>query len=512
MQASRIRKQRSSSGRKDPSPSQSQPRTSLRCGSKRKRSARIQPKSLPKRGPTRSINATKRPKIRFQSIISAADQGDLENVQYLVKRNSECLKRTDSRGRNALHLAAMRGYLHIIQYLLAETKIDVTSTDRDGNTVLHWACIKGHRKIVDYLSTETKIVDSTDNDGSNILLWAVRRGDLAITRHLITKIKIDVNFTNNFRQNALHLACIGGHCRIVRYLLAETEIVDSLDSDGNNALNLVARFGHTETVRLLLSLLKIDVNVKDKHGRSALNSAAKNGNCEVVTVLLQSPNIDVNSQDSDGFTPLNSAVHCVSYASTTRHVDTVRILLSEENVDVNQPCNIMRKSPLHNARTGEVIELLLAHPKINVNMTDSDGKTRLNREARLGREYYIEMLLEHPQIDVNLPDSAGNTPLINSCHREYRYSVSCKLSNTLLRDTRVNLHAMNNAGKTALMTVREALMIFRGSSNPTFEQVCGSVLWGFNRAFQKCAALGLRDAWRCGLPMVIVNEITEYTG
>ena len=57
------------------------------------------------------------------------------------------------------------------------------------------------------------------------------------------------------------------------------------------------------------------------------------------------------------------------------------------------------------------MQLLLEHPKINVNLRGLDGYTALIRACGHERIEYVRMLLNHPNTNVNLATYYGSTAL-----------------------------------------------------------------------------------------------------
>ena len=58
-----------------------------------------------------------------------------------------------------------------------------------------------------------------------------------------------------------------------------------------------------------------------------------------------------------------------------------------------------------------LVQMLLEHPKINVNLRGMDGYTALIRSCGHERIEYVRMLLNHPDINVNLATYYGTTAL-----------------------------------------------------------------------------------------------------
>ena len=68
------------------------------------------------------------------------------------------------------------------------------------------------------------------------------------------------------------------------------------------------------------------------------------------------------------------------------------------------------------ANDGEIVEMLLKHPDIDVNKTGSGGWTPLLLAIAEKNERIVEILLKHPEIDVNIAGLKGWTPLTRACN------------------------------------------------------------------------------------------------
>jgi hypothetical protein len=89
---------------------------------------------------------------------------------------------------------------------------------------------------------------------------------------------------------------------------------------GRTQLHFCARNGLTSSVKRLLSIRNINVNVKDDvNGWTPLHCAALNGHIEISRLLLQN-GADVNLKSNDGFTPLH-------WAASHGHIDILHLLV-----------------------------------------------------------------------------------------------------------------------------------------------------------------------------------------
>lgn len=107
--------------------------------------------------------------------------------------------------------------------------------------------------------------------------------------------------------------------------------------------------------------------------------------------------------------------------------DTLLVaLLEDPSINVNKGIKHRSVTPLDKACSGghlNAVIHLLNHPNIDVNrITDvryttemssfSEGKAPLHRAVEKGNEEILEKLLAHPRINVNIHDSIGNTPYV----------------------------------------------------------------------------------------------------
>jgi hypothetical protein len=94
----------------------------------------------------------------------------------------------------------------------------------------------------------------------------------------------------------------------------------------------------------------------------------------------------------------------------------------------------------------EKVKRLLAHPQIDVNKYDKEGKTPLYHVLDYQYPSLLKVLLQHPNIDVNKPDLEGRTPLYLAAASPHL--VECLY--LLLAHPTINVNEQNINGMTAL--------------------------------------------------------------
>ena len=104
-------------------------------------------------------------------------------------------------------------------------------------------------------------------------------------------------------------------------------------------------------------------------------------------------------------------------ASQTNTVSEFKRLLEENlSLDINRAnLNSRHRTPLHIATTQgsfEIVELLLAHPLIDVNAVERQGLTALAIACRMSRVKIVRLLCQDPRVEVNhTQNSFGYFPL-----------------------------------------------------------------------------------------------------
>jgi hypothetical protein len=168
---------------------------------------------------------------------------------------------------------------------------------------------------------------------------------------------------------------------------------------GRTQLHFCAIYGLTTSVKRLLSIRNINVNVKDDlSGATPLHYAAANGYVEITHLLLQN-GADVNVKNNGGSTPLHSA-------AIFGHVDILHLLV-ENGADLEAQ--------------------------------DVDGRRALHRAACNGRLSFIQELISRYHVDINARNNDGKTALwwarqINPFYEDFTTIIAFLLANGSIDD------------------------------------------------------------------------------
>ena len=159
---------------------------------------------------------------------------------------------------------------------------------------------------------------------------------------------------------------------------------------------------HADTVRRLLTQLRVDIDKQDAHGRTLLHWQVLSGNTSMVAALLAAGGA-VDPRTHEGNTPLHMAA--------SRNQSGIMHQLLSHGADINSK-SAKDLTPLHyaaHARGAEAVRLLLK-AGADAHRGDSGGRTPLHHVVKLYDVPFTRLLLE-AGADPNRVDHSGKTAL-----------------------------------------------------------------------------------------------------
>jgi hypothetical protein len=178
---------------------------------------------------------------------------------------------------------------------------------------------------------------------------------------------------------------------------------------------IMAKAGHTQLIAPLMNLSKVTrtcihlqplmMNVElGRRGRTQLHHCAENGLTSSVKRLLSIRNINVNVKDLYEWTPLH-------YAARNGHIEIIRLLL--QNGAVVNAKNNCGSTPLHWAASHGHVDILhlLVENGANLEAQDNGGSRALHDAADEGHLPFIQELISSYHVDINARDNYGRTAL-----------------------------------------------------------------------------------------------------
>eukprot|EP01100_Stratorugosa_tubuloviscum_P000819 TRINITY_DN1183_c0_g1_i5.p1 TRINITY_DN1183_c0_g1~~TRINITY_DN1183_c0_g1_i5.p1 ORF type:complete len:377 (+),score=171.71 TRINITY_DN1183_c0_g1_i5:185-1315(+) len=189
-----------------------------------------------------------------------------------------------------------------------------------GQSPIHIAAACGHSNAISFLLDRGAQIDKLTKRLESALHLAAENGHNSVVQILISR-GANVLGTNKKEQtwSPLHAAALNGHAGVVQTLLDAHAPIDKPTADNKTALQLAARNGHLEVIKILISK-NSDVNFRKD--LTALHTAAENGHVHCVNYLLDNgAEIDKKSKGLYKRTALH-------YAALNQHISVVQLLLS----------------------------------------------------------------------------------------------------------------------------------------------------------------------------------------
>uniref|UniRef100_A0A8C0AMW9 Ankyrin repeat and death domain containing 1B n=1 Tax=Buteo japonicus TaxID=224669 RepID=A0A8C0AMW9_9AVES len=286
---------------------------------------------------------------------------------------------------------------------LFKKNVNINAVDTLKRTAFHFAVARSHMSVVDFLLHHKARVDMADQHGLTVIHLAAWTGNLDIMRKLV-KAGADQKAKNEEGMNVLHFAAQNNSVKILDYFIQDLHLNDlnKPDGKGKKPFLLASEKGHVDMINNLITL-KMFTSEKDKEGNTALHLAAKNGHSEVVEILLKQWE-EINDLNQGRilrrtfflfeWTSNNQKNSPLHLAVINSHLPVVKSLL-DANHDINS-LNHRQETPLHLAAdlgNVELVEVLLK-AGCDLKTVDKHGKTALAVASRSNHALIVDMIIK----------------------------------------------------------------------------------------------------------------------
>ena len=184
-------------------------------------------------------------------------------------------------------------------------------------------------------------------------------------------------------EDILWIMAKAGHTKLVALLMNLSKVTRTcihlqpimmnvkLGERGETQLHFCVRNGFTTSIKRLLSIRNINVNVKnDWSGFTPLHNAARNCHVKIIRLLLQN-GAEVNAKSNRGYTPHH-------FAASLGSVDILHLLV-ENGADLEAQANNGWRA-LHTAASNgnlRTIKELVSRYHVDINARENNGRTAL---------------------------------------------------------------------------------------------------------------------------------------
>ncbi|XP_067669986.1 ankyrin repeat and death domain-containing protein 1B-like [Haliotis asinina] len=223
--------------------------------------------------------------------------GHMAMVKHVVSKIKVDINRKGQNGRTPLMFSARQGKLAMFHFLVSATGQLPSEVDRDGNSILHLACKGGSVTIVDYILSHCVDIDNRGESGRTPFMVSAYNGHKELL-DLLESRGADVTQTDEDDNNALHVACLGGHVDIVSHVTGLGKVdINSRGQFRRTPLMMAARNGDKEIFHLLVNEKKADATIVDDDRNTILHLASKGGNLHIVEYVVERMNVHINARN-----------------------------------------------------------------------------------------------------------------------------------------------------------------------------------------------------------------------
>ena len=307
-----------------------------------------------------------------------------------------------------------------------EAGISVKARDESLNTALILASDRNDKKIMDLLIKDGVKLNAFICIGDTALIVAARNGRKDAIIVLLKAEGIDVNATNDAGESAMLEAAKQERQEIVELLQRAGATHPNLEQEvarwrllkeglwGEVEFVLAAARGKTEEARRFY-LAGMDPNARDLRGNTGLILASRNNQIDTVRLLLGQDGIDINARSDDNTSALMAAAgreHQVIVAllleAGANRRDLERAL--RWRIEDRGHCFDVNAFVRMAAKGQDGLVSLYIEAGMAVDAANEDGNTSLILAAEEGETKVVQVLLERGA-DVDFRNRSGSTAL-----------------------------------------------------------------------------------------------------
>ncbi|MEI6519773.1 MAG: ankyrin repeat domain-containing protein [bacterium] len=342
---------------------------------------------------------------------------DFATAKLLFDKGAD-VKTADKSGMTPLLYAVKNSRLDVADFLLKNSASAITTVNgkvmavknNEGQNVLHFA---GSQKMYELFADKIG-VNTTDNRGRTPLYYAAKGNNFDMVKYLLDKKDIQVNTKvtpkavpmvkgkkdTSQQQMDIEEGLTPLHVTsdpVIAQLLIDTKKIDinAKNAQGFTPLMYSLATGG-KTVAVLLAN-GANVKMGNNNGMQPIHAATS---ADTIQILLKN-GADVNAHDNTNSTPLH-------YAAQSFDVNWVKTLIA--NKATLNPVNNYGDSPLMLARVPEIVKVLIENGA-DCNAKNKMGYSKLHLAAATNAPEMLDILLAQPKINVNTASSTGSTPL-----------------------------------------------------------------------------------------------------
>ena len=225
------------------------------------------------------------------ALFAAVMTGDMLKLEELLKAGANFNIRNRS-GQTALGYVCMGPQPNLdVMECLFEGGADVNQSDKEGTTPLMCVARSGHQGAFAAMMSRSALAACTDAHGMNAIMYAAINNHTEILSALVDRDATIINARDHMGRTALHWAVAARSTPAVEVLI-RCDRLDPIivDSKNESSLHVACRLGTTETVELLIGIMR-PAKVRELcemasfHGGMPAELAAANGHPGIAALL-----------------------------------------------------------------------------------------------------------------------------------------------------------------------------------------------------------------------------------
>ncbi|KAI1129178.1 ankyrin repeat-containing domain protein [Nemania abortiva] len=325
----------------------------------------------------------------------AVETNNIEGAKILLSYNANP-KRIYDQGLTLIHHTAKFGYAEMIQ-LLADQGVDLNiPADHIGATAIYYTCVCGNFKAAELLvalgvDVNLKAAEDQAKPGWSPLTCAIDLKNLDCARAVLMGNNIDLNSVS-VSGTPLHYAVRHGFLEICKHLLNNGVNPNDPPESLPILIEAVESTEYKNKIEILKLLMTKAARIEDEDSKGTtplLWACARNDDHQrlLIVALLLEHGADVNHSRRDKISPLLFAVW-------KKDVSLVKLLLKQENVDVNI-LDASSRTPLIQGLAHEEITKLLLEKGADPNLHPNGTEPALVQAIRDNHEAAVRLLIQH---------------------------------------------------------------------------------------------------------------------
>jgi ankyrin repeat protein len=327
----------------------------------------------------------------------------IESIELKIKEGNDITAKTANNFDAVVYAILQENDNAVIKYVQSKEGNDVNKLTHDGRTYMFWAAYIGNTEIMDYLISKGAETTSTDDKGSTILNFAASSGQQNTKVYdicLANGADLAKDLTPN-GANALLLSSQNDpEFKLLDYFSSKGLAITSVDYDGNDAFNYVAKTGNIEHLK---KLHQKGIKGTDNAFIFA-TQAGRRAKAKPLSFykFLESLGLNPNVIDSEGKTPLHNLASYEQNKEVLDYFMAKGVAVNLEDVNGNTAfLNAAGRNKL------EIISYLL--PMVNdVNHANKKGEFALALAVAYNSPEVVSYLLKN-KAAISSADNDGNT-------------------------------------------------------------------------------------------------------